>query len=374
MKDHVGFGALNEAFGELANGGYRRILVVASESGWKRFNEAEKRAFFTERETRLFSAFTPNPEIKEIMTGVAVLKEFGPDLIVAYGGGSPIDVAKMMKAIAFTGEAFDPAEPEKIAVSGDGPPLVAITTTSGSGSEATQYAVFYRGVEKQSIASPHVRPEMAVADPEMTYTLPPRQTAATGFDAMSQGVEAYWCSNTGEEARELGGAAIAYAVPNIYNAVHHPAPGNRYYMVMAAYLSGKAINSTRTTMPHALAYHLTKAYGLPHGHAVAVTLPYFFLINMDKSLPVNSPLGAEGQRRNMEGLFRLFGQETAEDTFTFWRNLMRECGLSPTLREVGVDSEEKVRVLVESMNLVRQKNQPVAADREYLIRAFMERL
>lgn len=374
MKDHVGFGALNEAFVELGKGGYQRVFVVASGSGWKRFNEPEKRAFFAERETFVFSDFNPNPEITEIMAGVDAFNAFKPDLILAYGGGSPMDVAKMIKAVAYTKEPFNPAEPEKIVVSGDGPPLVAVTTTAGSGSEATLFAVFYRGVEKQSVASPKILPDMAVVDPEMTYSLPPDQTAATGFDGLSQAVEAYWCSNTTEDARELAGAAIAYALPHIHGAVHSPNAGNRYNMIMAAYLSGKAISITRTTMPHALAYHLTKVYGLPHGHAVALTLPHFFLINMDASLPVNSPLGAEGQRKNMEGLFRLLGQETAEGAFSAWRELMRGCGLKASLKEVGVDSEAKVRALVESMNMARQSNQPVAADKDYLVRAFMERL
>lgn len=376
MKDHVGFGALNAALHELSSGNHSRVLAVTSESAWERFNAMEgapeKRAFFAERETRVFSGFNPNPEIMEIMAAVGVIREFKPDLIVAIGGGSPIDVAKMAKAIAFTKEPFDPAEPDKVVISGDGPPLAAVTTTAGSGSEATMFAVYYKGVEKQSNASPFLRPDMAVADPEMTYSLPPYQTACTGFDALAQGVEAYWSSATNEEARELGGAAIAYAVPNIAGAVNAPNPGNRYFMVMASYLSGKAINFTRTTMPHALCYHLTKHYGLPHGHAVALTLPYFFLVNMDESLPVNSPLGPEGHRENMRRLFSLLGQDSARGAFDFWRELMRKCGLKTTFAEVGVDSEEKMRALVGSMNTARQKNQPVGPSPDCLVKTFME--
>lgn len=303
MKDHVGFGALNEAFIEMSAGDFKRVLVVASDNGWHRLLTAERKAFFEDREVCLFSGFSPNPEIGEIMAGVEALTEFQPDLLIAYGGGSPIDVAKMMKAIAFTKGVFDPSEPSVLAVSGDGPPVAAIATTSGSGSEATQFAVYYLGNAKQSLASPFLRPEMAVADPEASYSLPRCQTAATGFDALSQAVEAYWSSSTTEDVRELSGAAIRYGLGNIADAVNTPGPGNRLAMTMSAYLSGKAINATRTTMPHALGYHLTKGYGLAHGHAVALTLPYFFRINMDSGLAVNSPLGLEGHRRNMEGLF-----------------------------------------------------------------------
>lgn len=374
MRDYTGFGALSEALLAMEAGGYRKVLVVASTSGWERFNAVEKRRFFAERDTRVFSAFSVNPDIAEIMAGAAVLGEFRPDLIVTIGGGSAMDVAKVMKAAVFTREPFAPEQPEGLKPSGEGPPLVAIATTSGSGSEATQYAVFYKGVEKQSLAHPSLRPEMAVVDPELTYSLPPAQTASTGFDALCQSVEAFWCSNTTPEARELATASIGYILPHIYNAVHSPAPDNRYHMAQGAYLSGKAIDITRTTLPHALCYHLTKKYGVPHGHACALTLPYLFLAFMDESLPVNSPLGPEGHRENMRGLFAVLGQETAEDCFVFWRNLLKACGLAATLPEVGMDTRDKVGAMVASMNTARQKNNPVHMEPEYLVDLFMKRL
>ncbi len=373
MRDFVGFGALSEALHTLAQEKYASILVVASRTGWERFNAVEKRAFFAERHTEVFSGFSINPDIREIMAGVEALRRLRPDCVVALGGGSALDVAKMMKGVAFTREAFSPEQPEGLTPSGDGPPLAAIATTAGSGAEATQYCVFYRGTEKQSVAHPALRPDTAIVDPELTYSLPPYQTAATGFDALSQSVEAFWCSNTVPEAQELARVSIGYILNNIYNAVHAPDPGNRCHMAQGAYLSGKAINFTRTTMPHALCYHLTKRYGLPHGHAVAITLPYFFLINTDDSLPVNTPLGAEGNRANMRRLFGILGQNTAEDCFVFWRNLMRACGLAPTLREVGVDSEDKLRALIGSMNTARQKNNPVHVEPDRLISLMQER-
>ena len=372
MKDHIGFGALNEALLSLENGGFAKALVVASGSGWRRFNTDGERPFLSNRALRLFSGFSANPDILEIMAGGSILRDFCPDVIIALGGGSAMDTAKMMKAVAFTKEAFSPASPAAITPSGEGPPLVAISTTSGSGAEATQFAVFYKGEEKQSVAHPSLRPEMAVVDPELTYSLPPAQTAATGFDALSQAVEAYWGSASNPEAREFASSAIRYTLPNIYNAVSSPAPGNRYHMAQAAYLAGKAINSTRTTMPHALAYHLTKRYGLPHGHAVAVTLPHFFHINSNPRLPVNAPGGTEENQRVMREVFTLLGQDTAEDCFVFWRNLMKACGLAASLHDVGVDNAEKVRALVDSMDAARQKNNPVAISADELTAYLVE--
>jgi alcohol dehydrogenase class IV len=206
----------------------------------------------------------------------------------------------------------------------------------------------------------------------MTYSLPPAITASSGFDALSQGVEAFWASSTTPPAQEYATATIRYALNNIYNAVHSPNPGNRYHMAQAAYLSGLALNITRTTIPHALGYHLTKFYGIPHGHAVALTVPYCFRLNLDPALPVNTPMGREGHLENMRKLMLLLGQENGEDCFVFWRNLLAACGLAPTLRDVGMDSEDKVRAFVASMNMERMKNHPVAIPTETLIQEFLK--
>ncbi len=188
---------------------------------------------------------------------------------------------------------------------------------------------------------------------------------------MAQGVEAYWSALATDEARKYAAAAIKYALPNLYNAVHAPAPGNRYNMLMAAYMSGQAITTTRTTIPHGLGYHLTKEYGLPHGHAVALTIPYFFRINMDAGLEANYPGGASAQRENMGELFKLLGVGTGEDAFIFWRNLMKACGLAPRLVDVGMDTREKVERLVASFDVAKAGGHPVKVSAGYLVEYFL---
>ncbi len=371
LGDFVGFGALNQALQRLEGTKFRKIFVVASQEGWRRFNPNGIRSFFAEREIELYPEFSNNPEFSEILRGAARVRAFQPDLIVALGGGSAIDVAKMIKAEIFTRLPYDAIKPESLKPSGSGPPLVAIATTAGSGSEATQFAVFYLGGVKQSLSHPSLRPEMAVVDPELTYTLPPDQTAATGFDALSQAVEAYWASASTPEAKEFATAAIKYVVPNIYNVVHAPDPGSRYHLAQAAHLAGKAINITRTTMPHALGYHLTKRYGLPHGHACALTLPYFFVLNLDPAAMVIAPCGEEEHKKTMERIFSLLGQGSGEDSFVFWRNLMRSCGLAVDWDEIGLTTVDQMQELIATMNPERMRNHPVAIGAERLEEFFL---
>ncbi len=371
-KDYTGFGSLGEALANLDKEGYQKIFVVASQKGWQRFNPGKVRPFFANRQMELFTDFSVNPDFQEILRGCEAFRAFQPDLLVAIGGGSPIDVAKMSKATVFTKESYDPEEPETMKPSGEGPPLVAVATTAGSGSEATQFAIFYVGEKKQSLGHPSVRPEIAVADPEMSYSLPPAQTAATGFDALSQAVESYWSSFSTPESRELAKVAIGYVVPNIYTATRKPDPASRYNMMQAAYLSGKAINITKTTLPHALAYHLTKRYGLPHGHAVAITVPFFFLLNVDPYLRVITPHGVEAHQTFMNELYVFLGQSYPEDAFGFWRSLMRACGLKFRLADIGLDTREKMEELTASVNPTRLKNHPVEIPMRYLVDFFLK--
>ncbi|MDR3211969.1 MAG: phosphonoacetaldehyde reductase [Planctomycetota bacterium] len=370
LGDKVGYGALGEALTVLEGLNYRKVLLVATPSAWKRFNARGQQPFFPGRECRFFADFNPNPSFPEIEAGCRVYREFKPDLLVAIGGGSPIDVAKSIKALAHTREDFPPERPEEIKASGEGPPLVAIATTAGSGSEATRFAVFYLGERKQSLAHPSLRPEMAVVDPEMTRELPPDITAATGFDALSQAVESHWSPHATPESREFSRQAIRSILPNIYNAVHTPDPQNRLAMANAAYLAGKAINLTRTGIPHALAYHLTKRYGLPHGQAVALTLPYFFAINSQPEARAVSDAMERERTAVMQEIFTLLGQDNPEDTAFFWRHLLASCGLAATLREAGLEKPEQVAELVASINPSRLGSNPVVVEPDLLRECF----
>lgn len=369
-QDYVGFGALGEALVRLDSPSHRRVFVVASRNSWHRLNPRGERDFFARREVEIYPGFSNNPDFSEILRGCERYRAFKPDIVFAVGGGSPIDVAKMIKAVVHTREAYDEQEPQSVKPSGDGPPLVAVATTAGSGSEATRFAVFYVGERKQSVSHRSLRPEIAVADPELTYGMPPRLTAETGFDALSQAVESYWAPSASEESRADAAAAIRHILPHLYNAVHEPGPAARGHMSYAAYLAGRAINHTRTTIPHALAYHLTKRHGLAHGHAVALTLPFFLAINGDPGANVTAPAGAEAHFRAMRELFLMLGQEGAGDAVRFWRNLVSACGLAPTLREAGLTTDRQLRDVIASADPARFASNPVAVDPELLFAYF----
>ena len=222
----------------------------------------------------------PNPTIQNIEEGLKMYNENGCDVIVALGGGSAMDCAKGIGARVACPKKSVPQMKGvlKIMITGHKlPPLVAIPTTSGTGSEATLAAVISNPEthEKYPINDPFLIPRYVVMDPELTKSLPPHLTSTTGMDALTHAVEAYI---GGENTRQTKKEAIE-AVQLIHKYLkqaydHGDDLEARVEMQKAAYLAGKAFTRAYVGYVHAVAHTLGGEYGVPHGLANAVILPH----------------------------------------------------------------------------------------------------
>ena len=267
------------------------------------------------------------------------------DLVVAIGGGRVLDFAK---AVINKNQLFDCI-------------LLAAPTTAGSGSEATHFAVVFDGLEKISIEDPRLLPQIVVLDPELLRSLPSGQRAISAADAFCQAVESAWSNNSNEESQARSLAAISAIKEIIAAHVFKKDMDIDLRMMEAAYLAGSAIAGTRTTGPHALSYYLTSRYNLPHGQAVSLFLPLFFLYNAEASLPV------------MEKIYLLLGVTDAEAAALFCRELFEKIGLATTFKECGLN-DIRIEELIFSVNHQRFLNNPVSFDPEkleFLIRKYI---
>ncbi|MBB1284975.1 iron-containing alcohol dehydrogenase [Flavisolibacter sp. BT320] len=258
------------------------------------------------------------------------------DTVVAIGGGKVMDFAK--------GILYRHPNPAV---------LVAAPTTAGSGSEATPIAVFYQGKEKVSLDAPNLLPQLAFLDPLLLENLPRLQRAISGADALSQCIESLWNvhSTTESEIFALEGIDLLWQhLPGFVSGKSEVAEN----VLWAAYLSGKAIALTRTTGPHALAYFLTANYDIPHGQAVALTMPLFFLYNESSAT-----------RPQLEKICSRLQVQNAEDAFTHCRELFTSIGLAITLPELRLQDLDLDRWL-QSVNQQRFSNNPVPYDAERL--------
>lgn len=292
-----------------------------------------------------FSDFDNNPNIKDLRKGIACAEEFHPSVIIAIGGGSVIDMGKLIRFFyTHEGEILG----GKYVGKDMDVPLIAIPTTAGTGSEATHFAVLYDEQRvKHSLADKDILPEHAFIYPELTYNQSSYLTACAGFDALAQGIEAYWNRNATPESDKYAIKAIDLIYDTLPEVVKNPTPELRGKMAEGAYWAGRAINITKTTAPHAFSYPFTAHYGIPHGHAVAIVFPVIAEMNM---LSGNIP------EDKVRYLFRLFKVQE-ERNFDVLITYINALGLSLPKNNYNF------RLLEEGVNFNRLANNPKLIDK-----------
>ena len=251
-----------------------------------------------------FFEVAPEPAAESLIAGSRVAVEASAEVIVALGGGSVIDAAKGIAALArLGGNLWDYAQvnPQSRPITA-ALPVVALPTTAGTGSEVTAVAVFTHHVSpggdaglewetprKLSILGPALYPKVALIDPDLALGSPPQITAACGADALAHAIEACLSRRANPFSSALAGRAAALIVSNLSRAVDEPAdPGPREALALAAALAGAAFNETGVVVNHAIAHALGALMGVPHALAVAIGTPHQLRFNAEAAV---APLG-----------------------------------------------------------------------------------
>lgn len=317
--------------------------------------------------TIIFNNFSTNPKIEDCIKGIDILKNNQIDLIIGVGGGSCIDMSKQINILA----AQDHPDIIKIIkdntlIINKGLPLIAIPTTSGTGSEATHFAVTYINKKKYSIAHTNMLPDYAIIDPKFTYKTSQQLIATCGFDALSQSVESYWSINSTNESKKYASKSMSLIIDNLFNA----SKGNKEAknsMSEAAHLSGKAINITKTTAAHAISYPISTYFDIPHGHSVALTLGCFFIINAQITKEnILDTRGKEYLVATMNELFKIFKQKDAQGCKKFWYNFMKKNKLETNLTKLGIKSKDDISKIINNTDPIRIINNPVKVDKKII--------
>ena len=290
-----------------------------------------------------FDDFALNPKRTDVDKGIDVFKKARPDLVMAVGGGSVMDMAKLIRHY-----------------SREHVTLVAVPTTAGTGAESTQFAVCYIDGIKHSISDESILPDVAVLYPPFTRDNGRYLTSCTGFDALAQAIEAYWNIHATDESDDYALRAIEL----IYDVLPKTtlSDKDREDLLLGANLAGRAINITRTTVPHALSYTLTSLYGYPHGHAVALTFPFFLRYYMQGGRAIYNGRDYDRYVEKMKKLSALLGVGDAPETVM--RQYISRLGL-------GFDAERDFDddVVAQGVNLERAGNSPMAINHDVLLAA-----
>lgn len=404
----------------IASLGSRRVFLVTGQRSYDTNPvKARLEALLKGLTVCRYAEVTANPDMDQLVKGAAVYASFKPDLLIAVGGGSVLDTAKLLPFLArlagagtsgietsgagTSGIVASGAGTSGIVASGAGTlavdasavetsaaralltgqqslegehcPFVAIPTTAGSGSEATQFAVVYVDGRKHSVDNPLLKPDYVILDSEATSTLSPYQRAASGMDALSQAIESYWALSATSESRMIAAKAIQILLTSFPAVINKPTPALLANQLLGAHLAGRAIQLTRTTAPHALSYRLTSLYGLPHGHAVGLTLPVFFRYNLElhdrggvtsDGIPekmAEPPVEEEGCTVT-QALCHLLGCNDPADGQAKLEALMDAAGLERRLSRLGASNPADIDDIAGSVNLQRLSNNPRPIDNQ----------
>lgn len=316
----------------------------------------------------LFSGFSSNPKYEDALKGTLLFKKSKAKIIIAIGGGSAIDIAKLINAFQCYDSGFKKIVNGKIKANKNIKPLIAIPTTTGSGSEATHFAVVYLNNKKFSVSSKNLLPKICIIDPNLVISLSKYTIASSGFDALSQSIESYWSISSTKKSRIYSEKAIKIILKNLKKATLTKSENALKNMMIAANLSGRAINITKTTAPHALSYKITSLTGFAHGHAVALMLGKFFKINQ---LSKNIKISVKRRifLRRLNNLYSILGVKNYLSAEKKWYSLMRTCKLETNLNKSLNNS--KINLIIKSINVERLANHPVEVSKNELKKLFI---
>lgn len=300
-------------------------------------------------EVVVFDGVEADPSRETLEQAVEVGRTIGATGVLGFGGGSPMDVAKLTALLLGSQEDLDSAWGVAQA-KGPRLPLVLVPTTAGTGSEVTPVAIITVGAEeKRGVSSPIILPDIAILDADLTRELPPHITAATGVDAMVHAIEAYasTSANNNPMSQLLAREALRLLGANIETAVFEG--GNaaaRGAMLLGSMLAGQAFANSPVAAVHALAYPIGGTFHIPHGLSNALVLPHVLRFNAPKAHAVYAEIAADAfpHLAEVEG-----SQARCAAFIEALENLAETLGMQTRLRDVGIPESALAKMAEDAM-------------------------
>ena len=365
---YFGQGAIQEIVNEIKNRHFKKALVTSTPDLFE-FKVATKVTDLLDAAGiayEVYDGIKPNPTIENVKAGVEACKAAGADVIVAVGGGSPIDTSKAIATIITNPEFADVRSLEGLAPTKNPClPIIAVTTSSGTAAEVTINYVI-TDVEKNRkfvCVDPHDIPIVAIVDPDMSASMPTGLCAATGMDALVHAVEGYITKGAWELTDMLHLKAIEIIGRSLRSAVAGDFAG-REAMSLGQYIAGMGFSNVGLGIVHSMAHPLSAVYDIPHGKACAMLLTAV--------LKFNAPATGEKYRE----IARVMGvpdvdsmdQETYRQVaIDVIQKLADDVGIPKSLSEAGVKREDIPFLAESAFNDACTPGNPRDASKEEII-------
>lgn len=300
------------------------------------------------------------PELSELKLITKKLDKFKPNLFLAIGGGAVMDYAKTSNVLSNFNNFESSIKKSKLIIRKKYP-LLTLPTTAGSGAEVTSNAVIYINKKKFSIEGKDVKPDKCFLIHKFVQNLPFQLKSEAGFDAISQSIESILSVKSTSKSISYASQSLKISSNYFLKYLTNSSSENAQKMQLAANLSGKAIDISKTIAPHAVSYPFTSHFHIKHGHAVSLTLSKFLKFNYENIKYSKNP-------QNLFKKFKIIFKSTnTEDIFSLIQLIEKYqyyAKLESDFKKLKIDIKKKHPIILDGINTLRLKNNPIRLNKK----------
>jgi len=371
---YFGRGARIELANEIKTRGFKKVLVVTDKSLIECGVTAKVTNILEEENIDfiVYSEVKPNPTVKNVQDGVKKCKEYGADVIVAVGGGSPIDTAKGISIVMTNPDREDIVSLNGLSnTANKGMPMIALPTTHGTAAEVTiNYVITDEDRQiKMVCVDPHDIPLVAIVDSELMETLPKSIAASTGMDALTHAIEGYITKAHNTMSDMFHMRAIELIFENLPAAVNEKDSKAIENMALAQYIAGMGFSNVGLGIVHSMAHQLGAVYDTPHGLANTILLPTVMRFNgevcADRFREILCHIGRPDARD--------LNDQDVINTFV-WKieELSKAVGITQTVKDTGCREEDLEMLAEKALEDPCKPGNPRETSKEDFIRLYKE--
>jgi len=336
---------------------FKKIFVLC---GKKSFTISGAESLFKEllskKEIKFFYKDSEVPVLKELISIIIETKNFKPNLILAVGGGTVIDYAKMANTVDVRPDLEDLIVNYSYSFKEKYTQLAVIPTTAGSGAEVTSNAVIYVNDIKYSFESELLIPDNYFLIPEFLISAPNKIKASAGFDAIAQALESLVSKKSNDQSVDYASKSLKISINSYISFLNNPNFKNATEMSIASNLAGKAINISKTTAPHATSYPFTSLFNISHGHAVSLFFENFFKFNFNN---LDKSETSFDLKKRFNLIFNLFDVKNINDFSSKIKLIKQKAKLEDNLGILNINIKQSSEKIIKGINLLRLGNNPV---------------
>ena len=311
------------------------------------------------KKVKFFYKRSELPVLEELREIIVDIKKFKPNLILAIGGGTIIDYAKMSNVVDTRDDLADLIINYSYPFKEKLTKLAVIPTTAGSGAEVTSNAVIYVNGVKHSFESNLLIPDYFFLIPNFLISAPKKIKASAGFDAIAQALESLVSKKSNTNSVEYATKSLKISLDSYVSFLQDPNLKNAAEMSIASNLAGKAINISKTTAPHAVSYPFTSLFNISHGHAVSLFFEKFFEFNYKNIYKSETNFDL---KKRFDLIFDIFGVKNILEFNSKITKLKGQANLEDNLSKLKIDISKSSKSIIDGINLLRLGNNPIKID------------